>query len=1441
MKTKRLIAIVTAAAAAFVFAAAAAFAADTVVTVIPGDLQGWSIETTPGATPSPTATPSVTFVNGPATPPAGSGSAELRVGSDGGAVAQLRHAGYAGTVLPTPTPTPNPSASPGDVTTYPAAANELTGLTYSTYVQQAGSGGQAPYIVLDVDYNGDGQRDDQLVFEPQYQGSAACLGSGVSAGTWQTWDTQERLTNNPQHPLARGCWYSLGGEAGTGPGSVKPLRELMAARPNAKIVNSATGAGGVRIVAGGGAGAWDNFVGNVDKFRIGVGEDSEGSPNTTTYDFEQSAPAPPTDADVVVNKEANVSASVADRDVIYTITVTNVGPDTATALTLTDTLPGNMTFVSLDKNDDWTCTKPNVTAPNTVECTRASLPVSSPQVFTLVGHIPSNPMPNTVDPAPPHDAYFTNTAQVTTGSNDPNPDSNTSTASTQLVSCLSSPMVTTNADAGAGSLRQAIQDACVGATVTFDMDSVVSPVTLTSGELLVNKNLTIQGPGANLLAVARDGAASNFRVFNVAAGLTSVNISGLTISNGHAPDGTDNPASGGVGGTGQNGGGILNASGSTLTLTGCALAGNRAGTGGNATGSAATGGLGGDGGGVYNSGTLNVNDSTLSGNQSGDGGAGTANGGNGGNGGGLSNGVGATAAITNSTFSGNRSGNSTGGTAGFGGAVYTQAGLTLSSSTITANQTGTASTGGRGGGVYKSSGTTNIKNTIVAGNSAPGGQSPDVSGIFTSQGYNLVQDTTGATFNEAQNAGTNIPGVAPKLGALADNGGPTRTHRPLPDSPAVDKGNSFGLTADQRGRPRPVDNNDTTFPDASGGDGSDIGAVETNYAISATAGTQQSAYPNADFAAQLQATLTESGMPVSGITVTFTAPASGASATFPSGNAVATDANGRASVAVRANATPGSYSVTANVTPALAPAATFSLTNLAPGVIQFGSASYQQTEGGGLAVINVTRTGGSDGAASVTFTATAGTASGGASCGAPGTDFIPGSGTLSWADGDAADKTFAVTICEDSSNEPDETVNLALSNLTGQATFGARTTSTLTINDNDPRGGVISFSAALYSVAERGGQRTVTVVRTGDTTRAAGVDYATDDGSVPSVFVPCSATTGAALERCDYTRASGTLQFAANETSKTFVVLVNDDSYVEGTETTTLRLSNPGGGAALGAQPTAALQITDDAPESAGNPIDDDRNFVRQQYHDFLNREPDTEGWDFWTNGITSCGADAGCREVKRIDTSAAFFLSIEFQQTGYFVYLTRKTSFGDIPGAPIPVRVREFLADTQQIGRGVVVNQGDWQAQLEANKQAYLLSLVQSQEFRTRFPDSTSAGVFVNTLDANAGGVLTQGEKDSLTSELSPNPSDAGLRASVLRKVATNQTLSQKEFNKAFVLMQYFGYLRRDPDSAPDTNFDGFNFWLGKLNQFGGDYRRAEMVKAFLSSNEYRQRFGPQ
>src|SRR5262249_55065137 len=114
------------------------------------------------------------------------------------------------------------------------------------------------------------------------------------------------------------------------------------------------------------------------------------------------------------------------------------------------------------------------------------------------------------------------------------------------------------------------------------------------------------------------------------------------------------------------------------------------------------------------------------------------------------------------------------------------------------------------------------------------------------------------------------------------------------------------------------------------------------------------------------------------------------------------------------------------------------------------------------------------------------------------------------------------------------------------------------------------------------------------------------------------------------------------------------------------------------------------------NPLDRSEYFVRQQYVDFLNREPDEAGFTFWVNNIESCGADAQCREVKRTDTSAAFFLSIEFQQTGYLVYRAYQSAYGDIPNAPVPLRLGEFQPDTRTIGAGVVVGQEGWEQALE-------------------------------------------------------------------------------------------------------------------------------------------------
>jgi hypothetical protein len=260
------------------------------------------------------------------------------------------------------------------------------------------------------------------------------------------------------------------------------------------------------------------------------------------------------------------------------------------------------------------------------------------------------------------------------------------------------------------------------------------------------------------------------------------------------------------------------------------------------------------------------------------------------------------------------------------------------------------------------------------------------------------------------------------------------------------------------------------------------------------------------------------------------------------------------------------------------------------------------------------------------------------------------------------------------------------------------------------------------------------------------------------------------------------------------------------------------------------------------NRIDDPQFFVTQHYRDFLNREPDASGLAFWVNQITSCGNNAQCIQVKRVNVSAAFFLSIEFQETGYLVYKFYKAAYGNLPGAPAPLRLNEFLPDTRQIGQDVVVGAGDWQAKLEANKQAFAAQFVARTRFTETYANSTPPAQFVDALFANAGVTPSGTDRAAAINEFggAGTSADAAARARALRRVAENRNVGNQELNRAFVLMQYFGYLRRNPNDAPEQglNFDGYNFWLNKLNEFNGNFVDAEMVKAFLTSGEYRQRF---
>ena len=377
---------------------------------------------------------------------------------------------------------------------------------------------------------------------------------------------------------------------------------------------------------------------------------------------------------------------------------------------------------------------------------------------------------------------------------------------------------------------------------------------------------------------------------------------------------------------------------------------------------------------------------------------------------------------------------------------------------------------------------------------------------------------------------------------------------------------------------------------------------------------------------------------------------------------------------------------------------------------------------------------------------------------------------------------------------------------------------------------------------------TLTVTRSGNTSGAASVGYATSDSAGSQ---GCNVFNGLASSRCDYETTIGTLQFAAGETAKTFSIPIIDDSYAEGNETFAVSLNNPSG-ATLGTQSTAMVMIVDNDSVTGPNPVDQSSFFVRLHYLDFLNREPDTSGLNFWTGNITSCGSDQTCIDVKRINVSAAFFVSIEFQQTGYLVERIYKASYGDANGIstfndshqlPVPViRLNEFLPDTQEIGLGVVVGQGNWQQQLENNKQAFTSECVQRSRFATAFPNTMTSAQLVDKLFLNAGLTPVASDRTAAINEFGPTTttSDVAARSRALRDVAENSTLNQQEFNRAFVLMQFLGYLRRNPNDAPDSDYTGYDFWLTKLNQFNGNYINAEMVKAFISSSEYRNRFGP-
>lgn len=351
----------------------------------------------------------------------------------------------------------------------------------------------------------------------------------------------------------------------------------------------------------------------------------------------------------------------------------------------------------------------------------------------------------------------------------------------------------------------------------------------------------------------------------------------------------------------------------------------------------------------------------------------------------------------------------------------------------------------------------------------------------------------------------------------------------------------------------------------------------------------------------------------------------------------------------------------------------------------------------------------------------------------------------------------------------------------------------------------VQFSAPSYFVGEGDGSATITVTRSGDVSSMASVFYFSGDA-------------GVATQTRDYTMAGGMIHFAPGETSKTFSVLITDNVYVQGTHTLFLQLGSPTGGAFLGTPYFVTLSIEDnDSLAPTTNPTDGARSFVRQHYADFLNRVPDQGGLDYWAEQITRCGTDAACLQERRIAVSAAFFVEQEFQQTGYVIYRLNRAALGMIPS------YTHFMVERSRLMGG---------DQLHDSTLAYARDFVQGGAFAQFYPESMSPTDFVNRLFATAGltdDVLRQQEIQALNDGIKS-------RADVLLDVIEVPAFKTREYNQAFVLMQYYGYLRRDPDPG------GYQFWLNILNNAlpnDASGHRA-MVCAFITSDEYQDRFSP-
>jgi hypothetical protein len=241
--------------------------------------------------------------------------------------------------------------------------------------------------------------------------------------------------------------------------------------------------------------------------------------------------------------------------------------------------------------------------------------------------------------------------------------------------------------------------------------------------------------------------------------------------------------------------------------------------------------------------------------------------------------------------------------------------------------------------------------------------------------------------------------------------------------------------------------------------------------------------------------------------------------------------------------------------------------------------------------------------------------------------------------------------------------------------------------------------------------------------------------------------------------------------------------------------------------------------EPTGNPLDTNMFFVRQQYVDFLGREPDAGGLAYWTGELDQCGNDAACRNSRRIGVAAAFFIEQEYQQTGSFIYRLYKAGLGR------QLSYTEFAGDRTQVVSGEA---------LERTRERFLEQFVERSEFIQKYGASSSAESYVDTLlltVKQSSGVDLGDQRSALIDQYNLIRDNREKRPEVLKAVIEMASFKQAVYNPSFVLMEYFGYLKREPER------EGYDFWLNVLNN-NDPNNYTGMVCSFITSAEYQKRF---